>query len=400
MSMRRAVLVLIVASILVPAVPASATAACGPPRWQIVPTPNDGDGDNDLRGVTALSATDAWAVGSRWDDVADHVIPLTAHWDGAEWRLVPTPAVGEAGGLMAVHGSESDRVWAAGFFSTSDGQVAKALLQRWTGTAWDAVDVPAPAPGPDVTEVLLDVLALPAGDGWAVGRWALVTDGIYSPLILRRNGQEWTVVEGPSFETWSELMAVSATGPDDVWFVGDTEVEVEEENALVERGLIMHWDGHGFTTYEAPFNRRHPLNPFGLEDVVAISETDAWAVGSIQRASGRMTTLTLHWDGVKWSRVTAPQPSDTEQALASVTALSSDHVWTVGSFEHDRSGEFRTLVLRWNGERWRVMSSANRRTGGDLYEVTAVEDWRFAVGAAWSHRLRAYRTLGLERCTA
>src|SRR5215204_4570839 len=143
MSLRRAVLVLMVASILVPAVRASGAAVCGPPAWQIVTTPNDGEGANDLRGVSALSAIDAWAVGSAWDDVEDHAIPLTAHWDGTEWRLVRTPAVGDAGGLMAVHGTASKGVWAAGFFTTSNGQVTRALLQRWTGTAWQPIDVPA-----------------------------------------------------------------------------------------------------------------------------------------------------------------------------------------------------------------------------------------------------------------
>jgi hypothetical protein len=42
----------------------AAKAALVRPAWPVVPSPNVGAGDNTLRGVTALSPGDAWAVGS------------------------------------------------------------------------------------------------------------------------------------------------------------------------------------------------------------------------------------------------------------------------------------------------------------------------------------------------
>ena len=396
--MRRVLVAAVLASITVPVATGSATAACGPPAWQRVATPNIGNGGNDLRGVTALSPTDAWAVGSGWDDAEDHSTALITHWDGAEWSLVDSPTVGDATLLSAVHGTATGDVWAVGT-SVTEGN-GRALIERWTGEAWEVVDAPAPSPEPTVTTTLTDVFALSGSDAWAVGRWATVPDSpVYMPLIERWDGADWEVVDAPVFEQWTGLNAVSASGPADVWFVGDTEVLVERHDAIVQRGLILHWDGEGLTRYPAPFNRRHPLNPFTLEDVVAISETDAWAVGEIVKEAG-VRTISLHWDGVEWSRVPLPQPSPQAQLLAGVTALSPTQVWAVGLFLHVRSNEYRTLVYRWNGQEWRTMSSANRHTGGELFEVAAVEGFQVAVGQAWSNRLESYRTLAVERCAA
>src|SRR2546427_8626105 len=60
--------------------------------WATVPAATPGDASR-LLGVTALSADDAWAVGS-WDQGAeDH--GLIEHWNGQAWTQVPTTAVAD-----------------------------------------------------------------------------------------------------------------------------------------------------------------------------------------------------------------------------------------------------------------------------------------------------------------
>lgn len=245
-----------------------------------------------------------------------------------------------------------------------------------------------------VNTVFTDVLAFGPHDAWAVGRWSIVPDAPPRPLIERWNGESWQILDAPAFDTWTELYAVSGTGPDDVWAVGNSEVLVAD--AWVERALIEHWDGEAWSVYTLPAGAKHRFDASNLEDVVAISPSDVWAVGEVTTAR-RTRNLSLHFDGEGWTRVPVANPSDDTQMLAGVAALAGDRVFAVGTYLDERAGGFRTLVERWDGERWRVVGSENRRTGGELTEVAATPGFQFAVGQAWSNRLDDYRTLGLQR---
>lgn len=385
---RRLALVLFAVLFVLTLLPASAGAAS--PAWRILPTANAGKQGNDLRGMAALSPTDAWAVGSSFDEAQGATVPMAQHWDGAGWTLVPV-ASDAPGGLSAVGGSSSTDVWAVGYASSPNG--AEGLIEHWDGDSWEVVEAPAP-PGTYVNTIFTDVLALAPDDAWAVGRWSIVPDAPPRPLIERWNGEAWQIVDAPEFDTWTELYAVSGTGPDDVWAVGNTEVFVAD--AWVERALIEHWDGEAWSVYTLPAGTKHRFDASNLEDVVAISPSDVWAVGEVTTAR-RTRNLSLHFDGEAWTRVPVANPSDDAQMLAGVAALAGGRVFAVGTYRDEQAGRFRTLVERWDGERWRVVRSDNRRTGGELFEVAATPGFQFAVGQAWSNRLHDYRTLGLQR---
>jgi hypothetical protein len=58
--------------------------------WSIVPSPNSGSTDNDtLVGVVAISASDAWAVGTIITSGSNAGQVLIEHWDGSSWSIVP-----------------------------------------------------------------------------------------------------------------------------------------------------------------------------------------------------------------------------------------------------------------------------------------------------------------------
>src|SRR5438874_2400695 len=44
---------------------------------------------NQVLGVSAISATDAWAVGSHAPGVDIARVTLTLHWDGSNWSRIP-----------------------------------------------------------------------------------------------------------------------------------------------------------------------------------------------------------------------------------------------------------------------------------------------------------------------
>jgi len=70
---------------------AAAAAACQ--NWTGTQPPSPGAAGNELFGVAALSACDAWAVG---DDLTSNGgrQTLTEHWNGSSWTVLPSPARG------------------------------------------------------------------------------------------------------------------------------------------------------------------------------------------------------------------------------------------------------------------------------------------------------------------
>src|SRR5712692_3003 len=98
-----------------------------------------------------------------------------------------------------------------------------------------------------------------------------------------------------------------------------------------------------------------------LTSVSADSPTDAWAVGTyLYDTRGIHGTLTLHWDGTSWSKVRSPSPSGfNNNALYAVSASSATDVWAVGYYTSDETGFDKTLTLHWDGRRWSQVKSPN-----------------------------------------
>jgi hypothetical protein len=396
MHLRRAsILAACLGALLAVAAGAGATEAAGTrvrPAWPLVPSPNVGSRDT-LGGVTALSPTDAWAVGSFFDASSSQVKTLTEHWDGASWTIVPSPNADGPSTLGAIDALSANDAWAVGGFVAdpfSEGGT-RTLTEHWNGTDWQVV--PSPNAGLEGGNGgLSGVLALAPDDVWAVGAYYPdVEFPTTQPLIEHWDGEEWEIVPGPSRSPgpWSVLEAVSGSGPADIWAVGVRDAQVGD--AFTERALILHWDGVAWKRVRAPLPAAR-LTPFVLRDVVALSSTDAWAVGTVaNRRSHR--TVVMHWDGESWKIVKSANPSAQFQDLMGVGAVSPTRVFAVGSYWDADSGRMRTLVERWDGERFRKVSSGNRGYSV-LRGVAAARGVRFAVGESG---LEPTRTLVLQR---
>ena len=165
--------------------------------------------------------------------------------------------------------------------------------------------------------------------------------------------------------------------------MGVRDVSVGEE--ATERALILHWDGQEWKRMPAPMPAAR-LTPFLLHDVAAISPTNAWAVGVFATKRAHRTVV-MHWDGEVWELVRSANPSAQFQDLSGVAARSARRVWAVGTYFDASASRMRTLVERWDGERFRKVSSGNR---GDsvLNDVAAARHNRFAVGTSGEIRNR------------
>ena len=102
-----------------------------------------------------------------------------------------------------------------------------------------------------------------------------------------------------------------------------------------------------------------------LTAILALSGKDVWAVGDYNG-----TTLTEHWNGTSWSIVASPDVSNSFNFLLGVAAVASNNLWAVGYYHNDSTPN-RTLILHWNGERWRIVPSPNASPDWNvLYAVT------------------------------
>ncbi|MGB7053274.1 MAG: hypothetical protein WBG41_17040 [Acidimicrobiales bacterium] len=101
-----------------------------------------------LSGVTCVTSSECWAVGSTMDANGHFSEPLVEGWDGATWSIAPTP-LADLGVLANVTCLSDSACWAVGASSVvqQNGSSPQALIESWDGSSW-TVD-----PSPDVTAI-------------------------------------------------------------------------------------------------------------------------------------------------------------------------------------------------------------------------------------------------------
>jgi len=153
------------------------------------------------------------------------------------------------------------------------------------------------------------------------------------------------------------MLSVSADSPSDAWAVGWHIVGAAE----AVKSLTLHWNGSRWTRVPSPNPGDGSSAP--LHGVSAVSSRDAWAVGSY--FTGRTgKVLILHWDGSRWTQVPGHMPGG-DIALSGVSAISGRDAWAVGEVGTD------TLVLHWNGTSWAHVASPSPRHLSALASVSA-----------------------------
>jgi hypothetical protein len=161
--------------------------------------------------VSAISASDAWATGG-YETSSNQSLNLILHWDGTTWTQVPSPNPGGfLNELNGVHATSASDAWAVGIAENNSGG-PQTLIEHWDGTAW--TQVPSPSPQ---GSFLAGVTATSAGTAFAVG-----SAGFRQPLLLRWNGSSWSQAASPPEGAGNALEAVAASSAGNVWVVGSS----------------------------------------------------------------------------------------------------------------------------------------------------------------------------------
>jgi hypothetical protein len=236
--------------------------------WRLQSVEAEVKSGGSLSAVAVRSATDAWAVGYALGKTAGGYgpDPLILHWNGRTWDRVPAPATADHGALVSVAAISARDAWAVGTRSDYGKDSSKAdnspQILHWNGSSW------AQVPDPQLRGVppeLVNVEADSTGTVWATG---FIYSGQHpAAVILRWTGTAWQQVALPKGLSDHRLGAVDVISSRDIWVVGGGSVE--------QQTVIMHWNGVTWTRLAT----RGTTFPGGLNGLAASSASDIWAVG-------------------------------------------------------------------------------------------------------------------------
>ncbi len=196
--------------------------------WQTVPSPNEINASNGTRltSIAASSATQAWAAGYACGASACH--PVMLSWNGKKWSFKATAKIAgmKDGYLFGLSARSATAAWAVGSQTTSSGD--SALIEHWNGHSWNQVPAPVPAGS---ASYLFGVATFSASSAAAVGYYQ---SGNESTLIEQWNGKHRTMVP-VSFAPFGATLdynfaAVAGSSCSDAWAVGQAFVPTPPYN--------------------------------------------------------------------------------------------------------------------------------------------------------------------------
>ncbi|MER6787283.1 hypothetical protein ABT330_22150 [Streptomyces sp. NPDC000658] len=303
--------------------------------------------DSELNGLAAVSADEAWAVGSTGEP--DHRRGSLLHYTAGRWTTVPLPVELREDPELQISASGPHDVW---------------IHHR----------EPAPFP-PAEGEAGRRHQPLPESPGQPDGRPLLP--------VMRWDGERWhrTAVPFP-------ITTLRVPAPDRAWAVDD-------------QGALWSWDGR---TWE-----RAGL-PVWVGALDASSPDDVWAVGTRLSADPPNQVAALHYDGHGWRRTRLPEyrfarngtlPGETS-TLGYVRVLAADDVWALGAHTWEPEDEtatdppFEYFFLHWDGHRWKDVAYPPRAAHSAVVQPLASDGAGGLVLGAWLRRTHTGRYLGID----
>jgi hypothetical protein len=323
-----------------------------------LPPPNG----EQLWAVDASSASDVWAVGSRYEGERFRERSLVLHFDGTSWFRIASPDIGA---LTDVAAASPDAAWA----------ISGKQILRWDGSSWQVSPDPAP-PG----AVLSSVDASGPDDAWVVGmrHGAHWVDEYGEPnvgfdtLTMHWDGTSWTIVPSPNGAPRHNFVeSVLALSPTEAWVVGYS------QQGNDPRTLTIRWDGEAWSLVPSPdpgadFNVLWGMGTDGTGGV--------WAVGHYGEPGSRFMAMYARWTGTEWEVVSGPSGEALHQTPTAVSGGSADAVWAIGS---EPTSSF--LIAHWDGSRWESVGAEPPPAGGsdspslsDVVALSPANAW--AVG--------------------
>jgi hypothetical protein len=188
--------------------------------WSSVTIPDPDFTPGAGESISASSPTDIWVVGTTVNTTTGATTAEALHFNGIAWSVVPmqqpgtnTPTIGAVTAISATD------AWAVGEDTGATSALGgSTLIEQWNGASWSIVPSPTPGADPGLT----GVAARGSSDVYAVGNnLPSINGGAVQGLILRWNGSTWSQDTDPTDGTYSPLFAAATVpGATNEWAVG------------------------------------------------------------------------------------------------------------------------------------------------------------------------------------
>jgi hypothetical protein len=271
--------------------------------WTSLPYPTPDDANfHTLNTISAWSAHEAW-VGGFYEDTTGMEHPLVMRWDGSMWNLLSVTDEQEStlgseyriNGIVAVDDNLAYAVGGQDYDGTGF-DMPGAILQCTSGGCTLQAN-------PGEASRLIDVAATGPNDVWAVGDTTENGPQQLDPRVEHYDGITWSLVTVPAI---GRAIAVTAIAPGDAWILG-TE-------------LLLHWHNANWTTF--------PGLPY-FNHITSTAPNDVWASST---AGAGPDAGVWHWDGVSWTHAYT-LPGFPAPVINSISAHAPDDVWLVARKE-------------------------------------------------------------------
>jgi hypothetical protein len=186
--------------------------------WSVVKLPDPNFTPSSGNAISAVSPTNIWLVGSTLNAATDTTVAETLHFNGTTWTVVAVQQPNEtSSALHAVTAISATNAWAVGEDIGAGTAVGgSTLIEHWNGSAWSIVASPTPGAYPSLS----GVAGRSANDVYAVGtNLPSVNGGPEQAMILRWNGSSWSVDSSGAFGG-SLSAAGTFPGAANEWAVG------------------------------------------------------------------------------------------------------------------------------------------------------------------------------------
>jgi hypothetical protein len=135
-----------------------------------------GPRDHVIRDIEVVAPDDVWAVG--WYFESGN-FGLIMHWNGEQWRILPSPDPESLTELQSVAAFSSEDAWVVGWGEDRRSEKEGALLLHWDGTRWSIGKYA------ERSKTHLTDIAIAEGQAWAVGASGSSLGPPTSPLMMR-----------------------------------------------------------------------------------------------------------------------------------------------------------------------------------------------------------------------
>jgi hypothetical protein len=364
--------------------PAPAVAA---PGWSIASSPDNGTALNVLDGVSCHRVGSCQAVGYHFDASLGGDQTLTESWNGTSWSIVPSPDDGTGDNhLLGVSCAATTSCQAVGFSDIDS--VDRTLIESWDGTSWSII----PSPDNGTSYNILDGVSCRGVSRLcqAVGYYYDTSLGADQTLTESWNGTSWSIVPSPSNGTAPNILYGVAC----LMAARSCQAVGYYDNSGSIHTLIESWNGTSWSIVPSPDNGEAGNY---LLAVSCHRASSCQAVGQYGDASlGQNQTLIESWNGTRWSLVPSPDNGTSVNDLLGVSCQSTDSCQAVGLYLDQNLGQYQTLVESWNGTSWKIVPSPDN--GTDYNVLAAVSCRRTArscqaVGNYFNTSLGDYQSL-------